>query len=148
MIDTKHELWYNNYIKYFKENLIMDMLKKLFPYSFGAKEVKDLVVKIIIYIIAGAIVGAIIGLLAAIPLIGIIFGLIGGLVELYIGLVCDFSQRLCVEGIWPDPVCYGGFWCCGRVAQFPYDGFSLRDAADGDCLDERHRRLFHRCILR
>ena len=84
MIDTKHELWYNNYIKYFKENLIMDMLKKLFPYSFGAKEVKDLIVKIIIYIIAGAIVGAIIGLLAAIPLIGIIFGLIGGLVELYV----------------------------------------------------------------
>ena len=62
----------------------MDILNKLFPYSFGAKEVKDLVVKIIVYIIAGAIVGVIIGLLAAIPFIGLIFSLIGGLVELYV----------------------------------------------------------------
>ena len=36
----------------------MDMLKKFFPYSFGAAEVKDLVIKIIVYVVAGAVVGA------------------------------------------------------------------------------------------
>ena len=33
----------------------MDMLKKYFPYSFGAKEITDLVVKIIVYVIVGAV---------------------------------------------------------------------------------------------
>ena len=61
----------------------MDMLKKFFPYSFGAAEVKDLVIKIIVYLVAGAVIGWVVGL---IPLVG---GLIGSLVGLYgtVGIV-------------------------------------------------------------
>ena len=54
----------------------MDMLKKFFPYSFGAAEVKDLVIKIIVYLVAGAVIGWVVGL---IPLVG---GLISSLVGL------------------------------------------------------------------
>lgn len=61
----------------------MDMLKTFFPYSFGAAEVKDLVIKIIVYLVAGAVIGWVVGL---IPLVG---GLIGSLVGLYgtVGIV-------------------------------------------------------------
>lgn len=61
----------------------MDMLKKFFPYSFGAAEVKDLVIKIIVYLVAGAVIGWVVGL---IPLVG---GLISSLVGLYgtVGIV-------------------------------------------------------------
>ena len=69
----------------------MDALKKFFPLSFGAKEIKDLVIKIIIYIVAAAIGGAVIAIataiLAIIPLIGgllaAVVGILGGLVGLY-----------------------------------------------------------------
>ena len=33
----------------------MDMLKKFFPYSFGAKDITNLIVKIIVYIVVGAV---------------------------------------------------------------------------------------------
>ncbi len=61
----------------------MDMLKKFFPYSFGAKDVTGLVIKILVYLVAGAVVGFVLGL---IPLIG---GLLGSLVGLYstVGIV-------------------------------------------------------------
>ena len=61
----------------------MDMLKKFFPYSFGAAEVKDLVIKIIVYLVAGAVIGWVVGL---IPLVG---GLLSSLVGLYgtVGIV-------------------------------------------------------------
>ena len=61
----------------------MDMLKKFFPYSFGAAEVKDLVIKIIVYLVAGAVIGWVVGL---IPLGG---GQISSLVGLYgtVGIV-------------------------------------------------------------
>ena len=35
----------------------MDMLKKFFPYSFGARDITALVVKIIVYVVAGAVLG-------------------------------------------------------------------------------------------
>ena len=35
----------------------MDMLKKFFPYSFGAKDITNLIVKIIVYIVVGAVIG-------------------------------------------------------------------------------------------
>lgn len=71
----------------------MDMLKKFFPYSFGAAEVKDLVIKIIVYLVAGAVIGWVVGL---IPLVG---GLIGSLVGLYgtvgiVLLVLDYLKVL------------------------------------------------------
>ncbi len=61
----------------------MDMLKKIFPYSFGAADVSALILKILVYIIASAVLGFVIGL---IPLIG---GLIASLIGLYstVGIV-------------------------------------------------------------
>ena len=55
----------------------MEMLKKFFPYSFGAADVKGLVIKILVYLVASAVLGFILGL---IPLLG---GLVGGVVGLY-----------------------------------------------------------------
>ena len=61
----------------------MDMLKKFFPYSFGAKDVTALIVKIVVYVVASAVLGAIIGL---IPLVG---GIVGSLIGIYstVGIV-------------------------------------------------------------
>lgn len=61
----------------------MDTLKKFFPFSFGAKDVAELVVKIIIYVVAGAVIGFLLSIIGKIPLIGIITGLIGTLVGIY-----------------------------------------------------------------
>lgn len=85
----------------------MDILKKVFPYSFGAAEVKDLVIKIIVYIVAAFLAGVVLsiaGLITGwIPIVGAIIGvllsIIGGAVELYvlIGivlLVLDYMKVL------------------------------------------------------
>lgn len=55
----------------------MDMLKKFFPYSFGAAEVKDLVIKIVVYVLAGYLLGWLVGL---IPLVG---GIVGWVISIY-----------------------------------------------------------------
>ncbi len=70
----------------------MDALKKIFPLSFGAKEVAELVIKIIIYVVVGAIIGVAIGLLAKIPVINLVTGIVGALVEIYVlaGIVITF----------------------------------------------------------
>lgn len=67
----------------------MDLLKKYFPWSFKAIEVKDLVISIIIYIVIGVVGGLIISLLSWIPIIGWLLGLVGGLLDLYtlIGII-------------------------------------------------------------
>ncbi len=67
----------------------MDFLKKFFPWSFKANDVKALVISIIIYIVIGFVGGLILGLLSAIPLIGWLFSIVGGLLELYtvVGIV-------------------------------------------------------------
>ena len=64
----------------------MDLLKKIFPFSFRTKEndVASLVITIILYMVAGVIAGFVIGLLGIIPLIGILFRLVGSLIELYV----------------------------------------------------------------
>lgn len=70
----------------------MDTLKKFFPYSFGAKEVKDLVVKIIVYVLAAVVVGVVLGLVGLIagliPILGGIIGtllsIVGWVVEAYV----------------------------------------------------------------
>lgn len=62
----------------------MDMLKKFFPLSFGAKpDIASLVINILIQLVVSVVAGWVIGIVAAIPLIGIIFGLVGSLVGLY-----------------------------------------------------------------
>lgn len=55
----------------------MDMLKKFFPYSFGAKDVTALVIKILVYVAGGYLLGFLIGW---IPLVG---GIVGAIVSLY-----------------------------------------------------------------
>lgn len=67
----------------------MDMIRKVFPFSFGAKEVKELVIKILIYLVVGAVLGWVIGLFAKIPVLGLIFSLAGTVVGLYcfVGIV-------------------------------------------------------------
>ncbi len=55
----------------------MDFLKKFFPYSFGAADVKALVIKIVVYVLVGYLAGFVVGL---IPLLG---GILGTLVSLY-----------------------------------------------------------------
>lgn len=67
----------------------MDMLKKYFPFSFKATEVKELVISLLIYIVIDIVCGVVISLLSAIPLIGILFSLVGAVIGLYalVGIV-------------------------------------------------------------
>ena len=68
----------------------MDMLKKFFPYSFGAADVKTLVIKIVVYLIVPGLVGFVLGL---IPLLG---GILAWLVGIYgtVGLVLTVLDYL------------------------------------------------------
>ncbi len=52
----------------------METLKKFFPFSFGAKDVAALVIKIIIYIVVNVVVGVLAGILGMIPVVGAILG--------------------------------------------------------------------------
>jgi hypothetical protein len=62
----------------------MDMLKKLFPLAFGAKQdIVALVINILIHIVVDAVLGIVISLLAGLPLVGFVFGLIGSVLGLY-----------------------------------------------------------------
>jgi len=64
----------------------MDMLKKFFPYSFGAKDVTALVIKIIVYVVAiiiGSVLLGLVGLITGwIPVLGTVI-----LVYCVIGIV-------------------------------------------------------------
>ena len=67
------------------------MLKKLFPVSFGTKDVTALVIRTIIYVLLAIVAGAIVGLaatiIAPIPVVGPIvawaLGVIGSILGLY-----------------------------------------------------------------
>ena len=78
----------------------MDMLKQIFPLSFGKKEdLTGLIVNIVIYLVAGLVASLAIAILAHTPIIGFIIGLLGGLVDLYVlvGIVLsvlDFLELL------------------------------------------------------
>ena len=62
----------------------MNILKKLFPFSFGASSVADLIIKVLVHLAVGIVVGFLIGILAKIWLIGTIFSVAGSLIDLYI----------------------------------------------------------------
>ena len=62
----------------------MDMLKKVFPFSFGIKDLTDLIVKLILMVAAGIVISWVVGVVALIPVVGIIAGLVGGLAGLYV----------------------------------------------------------------
>ena len=85
----------------------MELLKKFFPFSFGAKDTSALVIKIIVYIavmVAAGLLLSLIGLVSGwIPvlgaLIGWILGAVGSVIEVYcvIGItlaVLDFLKLL------------------------------------------------------
>ena len=61
----------------------MDTLKKLFPFSFRATDLKSLLITILIYIIADFVCGLVIGILGKLPIIGVIFSIIGAIVGIY-----------------------------------------------------------------
>ena len=63
----------------------MDILKQVFPISFGVKEkvLKDLVVSIVIYLVIGLVAGLALGLLGKIPVVNIVVGIVGWAVEAY-----------------------------------------------------------------
>ena len=71
----------------------MELLKKIFPYSFKKMEtVGELIVGIIVYAVIGLVAGAVLaiaGLLGGwIPLLGailgVVLGMIGAIVEIYV----------------------------------------------------------------
>ena len=78
----------------------MDLLKQLFPLSFGKKEdVTGLVVNLIIYLVVGLVASLAIAILSHTPLVGFLIGMLGGLVDLYVlvGIVLsvlDFLDML------------------------------------------------------
>ena len=61
----------------------MDFLKKFFPLSFKATDIKPFVITLIIYVVVEAILGVILGLIGKLPLLGIVCSLIGSLIGLY-----------------------------------------------------------------
>ena len=70
----------------------MDLLKKLFPYSFGTKDVANLVIKTIVYIVVTAVLGALIGLstilVAWIPVVGLLVAWLLGIISSLAGIYC------------------------------------------------------------
>lgn len=62
----------------------METLKQLFPLSFQAKDLSELIIYSLIYIVAGTVLAFLINILAMIPILGIIFTLVSSLVAIYI----------------------------------------------------------------
>lgn len=65
-------------------SVFMDLLKKVFPFSFGTADVAALVIRIIVYLLAGIVIVFVFSIVALIPIINILVGLVGAVVELYI----------------------------------------------------------------
>lgn len=72
----------------------MDILKKLFPFSFKSTETNSFVIALIIYVVIAVVGGIIIGVVGSIlgsilSILGTLVGLVGGIVDLYalIGIV-------------------------------------------------------------
>lgn len=63
----------------------MDILKKIFPFSFlEKKDVAALVITIVIHVLAGIVFGLVMWLLPYIPFVSTLINLTGTLVDLYI----------------------------------------------------------------
>ena len=67
----------------------MDILKKVFPFSFKAKDRVPFIIAIIIYLVIDLVCGFARGLLSHIPVVNILTGILGTLLGLYglIGIV-------------------------------------------------------------
>lgn len=64
----------------------MDIIKKLFPYSFGAADIKALVIKIVVYLVVSTVLGWVIGLIP----------FIGGIISWIIGIYCTVGWILAI----------------------------------------------------
>lgn len=81
----------------FKEVLVMETLKKVFPFSFKEKKgLGALIVNILIYIVVGAIAGAVIGILRGIPVVGLLVGIVCTLIDIYVvaGIIISILDYL------------------------------------------------------
>ncbi len=74
----------------------MEIVRNLFPFSFGVRDTKDMVIRIGIYLAAGVVVSLIVGMFDWIPLLGLIFTLVGTLVDLYcfVGIVLTVLDKI------------------------------------------------------
>lgn len=64
----------------------MDLIKKVFPYSFGAASVKDLIIKVLVYLVASSLLGWLLGLIP----------LLGGILSWVVGIYCTVGWILVV----------------------------------------------------
>ncbi len=64
----------------------MDMLKKFFPYSFGAGTIVELIIKIVVYLVASALLGWVLSLIP----------LLGGIVAWVVGIYCTVGWVIAI----------------------------------------------------
>lgn len=72
--------------------LDMNLLKKVFPYSFGIKDTTSLIIGLVLHVVAAVVIDLVLGLigtiLAFVPVLNIIFGIVawvvGGVATLYL----------------------------------------------------------------
>ena len=74
----------------------MDLIKKIFPFSFRGKQNGDLIVAIVLYLVACAVASIVIKLTSVIPIVGWIVGIILGCADLYavIGIILAVLYRI------------------------------------------------------
>lgn len=61
----------------------MDVLKKIFPYAFGTKDVTGLVIKVIVQVVVGGVIDIALGLIGQISLFSFIAGALAWLIGVY-----------------------------------------------------------------
>jgi hypothetical protein len=94
-----------NIYKIKMEDYQMDILRKIFPYSFKKNDsIANLVIGIIVYLVIGIVAGLIMGLAGAITdwipvvgtLVGIVLRIVGAIVDLYVigGIVVKILSYL------------------------------------------------------
>ena len=79
----------------------MDVLKKLWPFSFKSKETNNFVITLIAYVVTGIVSGVVLGLMSNIPFIGWTFTILNSLASLYLTAGLVFSI-LYFTGVFKD----------------------------------------------
>lgn len=62
----------------------MNLIKKIWPFSFESDTLKSFIFKIIIYVVLGVAFSTLIALLKHVPVLNIIFYIVGPLVDIYV----------------------------------------------------------------
>lgn len=70
----------------------MNLLRKLWPFSFETKSVSDLVLKAILYVILAALFSILMGVVSNIVVLNVIMTIVGTLADIYllVGLILLF----------------------------------------------------------